>query len=249
MSKKETDGTPETSGSTPLFMDEVNSQFKSLSERLAQENAENKAPSSAGGTTSETAGKGKKPKVRWAETAALASTLDASKANDEEHVSSSPLEAVADLFQKKYTLPVFLLVATSIFLMVHLTGREGNELYSNKAEMRHGHPTAVETPDEDSFGSLQKSRSYNFAQGDGFTSVLFSFVPTPTPDLDETSPPTSEAMLHITPKVRSFPTPAGQDGLEPGWVLVPTSSNGKAGGYAGGNAGFKEGWGYPPGGE
>ena len=250
MSKKETGETPETttSGSTPLFMDEVNSQYQSLSERLARENAENKTASSATGSANPSSTTKKKQKVRWAETAALASTLDAAKANDEELTRSTPLEAISDLFQRKYTVPVFLLVATSIFLLVHLSRRDGNELFSSKNELNHGQGHEV---GGNSFSSLQKSRAYNVGVGDGFTSVLFSFVPTPSPSSDETLTPTSEVVLHVTPKVLSFPTPsdAGKDGYEPGWVLVPTTSNGKGDSSYGGNVDFKEGWGYPPGGE
>jgi hypothetical protein len=245
--------------STPLFMDDVNSQYQSLSERLARENAmENPAPSSAVDDSAPP----RKQKVRWAETAALASTLDAARAsgneddNDCPSPRSSPLEAISDLFQKKYTMPVFLIMATFIFLMVHLTGRGegGNMLYSNKAEMSLEGPLDVtfsSSPKDPPFNTLQKARSFNIGQGDGFTSLIFSFVPTPAPGNSETEQPTIEAMLHTTPKLvrAGIPTPlvAGQDGFEPGWVLVPTSSNGGGDGLQAGDAGVKEGWGYPPG--
>lgn len=219
---------------------------------------ENPAPSSAVDDSAPP----RKQKVRWAETAALASTLDAAKANVNEDDSdcpsprSSPLEAISDLFQKKYTMPVFLIMATFIFLMVHLTGRGegGNMLYSNKAEMSLEGPsdfTFGSSPKDPPFNTLQKARSFNIGQGDGFTSLIFSFVPTPAPGNTETEQPTIEAMLHTTPKMvrAGIPTPlvAGQDGFEPGWVLVPTSSNGGGDGLQAGDAGVKEGWGYPPG--
>ena len=266
-SQKSTDESAE-GGSTPLFMDDVNSQYQSLSERLAKENASSSAPSSGASST------GRKQKVKWAETAALASTLDAAKAadNDEDAPRSSPLETISDLFQKKYTMPVFLLASAGIFLMVHLTGRQdgGSKLYASKVELTHDgqdtvftSSTSGESPlsaleKERSFplSGLHKTRSFNIGQGDGFSSVLFSFVPTPSPaggdvDLTQTGPPTAEVMLHTTPKLTraSIPTPAtaGKDGFEAGWILVPTSSNGKGDGLAGGQAGFKEGWGYPPG--
>jgi hypothetical protein len=142
--------------------------------------------------------------------------------------------------------------------MVHLSG--GNhELYGNKGTTPSHHGDAVETSDPlaltpssddtSSFSSLQKSRSYNFGQGDGFSSLIFSFVPTPSPSNDETPIPTAEVITHITPMVRSFPSSTSEQksGFEPGWVLVPTSSNGKGGDYNGGDIDFKEGWGYPPG--
>ena len=248
MSKKETGESPETtSGSTPLFMDEVNSQYQSLSERLARENAESRTLSSTTGSANPSKKSKKKQKVRWAETAALASTLDAAKANDEEQIRPSPLEAISDLFHRKYTVPVFLLVATSIFLLVHLSGRDGNALFSSKSELNHDQGYEV---GGNAFSSMQKARSYNVGSGDGFTSVIFSFVPTPSPSSDETLTPTSEVVLHVTPKVRSFPSPSdAKDGYEPGWVLVPTTSKGKGDASYGGNVDFKEGWGYPPGGE
>eukprot|EP00804_Cyclotella_cryptica_P028024 CCRYP_003885-RF/>CCRYP_003885-RF protein AED:0.24 eAED:0.24 QI:261/0.93/0.88/1/0.87/0.76/17/258/1058 len=245
--------------STPLFMDDVNSQYQSLSERLARENAmENPAPSSAADDSAPP----RKQKVRWAETAALASTLDAAKAgendddNDYPSSRSSPLEAISDLFQKKYTMPVFLIMATSIFLMVHLSGRGegGNQLYSDKAELSVEGPQDVtlrSSPKDPAFDTLQNARSFNIGQGDGFTSLIFSFVPTPAPGNSETEQPTIEAMLHTTPKMvrAGIPSPlvAGEDGYEPGWILVPTSSNGGGDGLQAGDAGVKEGWGYPPG--
>ena len=37
-------------------------------------------------------------------------------------VASSPMDVLADLFRRKYTLPVFLVSTASIFLLVHLAG-------------------------------------------------------------------------------------------------------------------------------
>eukprot|EP00584_Thalassiosira_punctigera_P023283 CAMPEP_0172561296 /NCGR_PEP_ID=MMETSP1067-20121228/92323_1 /TAXON_ID=265564 ORGANISM="Thalassiosira punctigera, Strain Tpunct2005C2" /NCGR_SAMPLE_ID=MMETSP1067 /ASSEMBLY_ACC=CAM_ASM_000444 /LENGTH=164 /DNA_ID=CAMNT_0013351313 /DNA_START=125 /DNA_END=616 /DNA_ORIENTATION=- len=94
----------------PLFMDDLRGQYESLSEKLARESAaaERAAPSDGGGK-----GGGGSRKVRWARTAAIASGMDAEKAladeDDPDHVRRSPMDVLADLFRKKYTLPAFLL--------------------------------------------------------------------------------------------------------------------------------------------
>jgi hypothetical protein len=113
-------------GGGPSFMNHLQSQYESLSERLAREVASARGPPKGGG-------RGKSPgnssrRVRWAETARIASTMDADRAaandfgDDGHDMPRSPMDALADLFQRKYTLPIFLLSTTAIFLLVHLAG-------------------------------------------------------------------------------------------------------------------------------
>jgi hypothetical protein len=120
-------------GGGPSFMNHLQSQYESLSERLAREVA---SSTNVSGTASPLLPKsgsrrGKSPgnssrRVRWAEMARIASTVDADRANnvtdDDDDMPRSPMEALADLFQRRYTLPIFLLLTTAIFLLVHLSG-------------------------------------------------------------------------------------------------------------------------------
>ena len=55
-----------------------------------------------------------------ADRAARASLGDVGDGGD--GVASSPMDVLADMFRRKYTLPVFLVSTASIFLLVHLAG-------------------------------------------------------------------------------------------------------------------------------
>ena len=233
----------------PLFMDELQSQYESLSEKLNRENKNNTSSTQYSDTKSggSSAGSKSSRKVRWAETAAVASTMDAENAaaavndDDPDRYERSPMEILSDLFQKSYTLPIFLIATLAIFLMVHLAGG-GDEKYkrydaaSNKAS-----------------GSLGKrfNRYKNLEGGTGFGETTFSLSPT-SADMASIGP-TSEAIGRSTPKIPgSSPTGAtANDGNAADWIIVPTQS-----GVFGGSPGGVEGsdgspttlkWGFPEG--
>lgn len=117
----------------PHFMPDLQSQYESLSDKLARESAEENASSTppassvVGGLGSDDKSKNKTSrKVRWAETATIASdinnaTLESS--DNQDYVPREPMDVLSDLFQRRYTLPIFLLVTTSIFLLVHFVGK------------------------------------------------------------------------------------------------------------------------------
>lgn len=135
-------------GGIPSFMAGTEGQYASLSERLAREEEE-----LGGGSR----------RVRWAETAAAASTMDAANAAEGEGVS--PMDALADLFARKYTLPAFLVATAGIFLLVHLSGTPDEtsvERYDPQADMasvlRSGTVNTYKNVDggEDGFGSTSE---------------------------------------------------------------------------------------------
>ena len=141
------------SGGFPSFMAGTEGQYASLSERLARENE----LEGGGGAKKESR------KVRWAETAAAASTMDGANAGD--GGGPSPMDALADLFAKKYTLPVFLVATAGIFLLVHLSGSPDAtsvERYDPQANMasvlRSGTVNTYKNVDggEDGFGSASE---------------------------------------------------------------------------------------------
>eukprot|EP00970_Alexandrium_tamarense_P008610 scaffold1637_cov195-Alexandrium_tamarense.AAC.1 len=247
-------GAPNSGSGRPLFMNELQSQYESLSERLARENELSSAPNSGGSTLgglSSSGGKKKKNKVRWSETAALASTLDGANGEEDEDTNPrSPIDIISDLFHKKYTMPLFLVMATSIFLLVHLTGDDnGEKLYSSQTNSNIGEGTS-------SSGSVinpitrMSNRQYNIVKGDVFDNLVFSLTPTSTPGEDTGSEvPTMEVIAHTTPKITpvvGVPSVA-DDGNEPGWIVVPTSSKFRHGGGEGeGGDGMLK-WKYPKG--
>jgi len=213
-----------TAGSTgggggPLFMDDVQSQYESLSDKLHRENNTIAASSDLKSGMS-SAGSKSSRKVRWAETAAVASTLDAENAaaaddDDPDRYERSPMEIISDLFQRKYTLPIFLISTLSIFLMVHLAGG-GDEKYkrydasSNKVGGSAG---------------ARFNRYKNLEGGAGFGEATFSLSPTSLDMLQTSIGPTSEAIGHSTPKIPgSSPTTTADDGNAADWIIVPTQS-------------------------
>ncbi len=212
-------------GGGPLFMDDLQSQYESLSDKLNKENN-----TIAASTQSGTGSAGSKSrKVRWAETAAVASTLDAENAaaandDDPDRYERSPMEKISDLFQRKYTLPIFLLATLAIFLMVHLAGG-GDEKYKRY--------DASSSKQVGLSGSRFK-RYKNLEGGEGFGETTFSLSPT-SADMSSIGP-TSEAIGHSTPKIPgSSPTGAtANDGNAADWIIVPTQSG--VFGTTGGNA-------------
>lgn len=203
-------------------MDDVRGQYESLSERLARE--------SEMGSISKDSNKSKSSKsrkVRWAETAAIASTMDANNAaassDDPDYVSRSPMDILSDLFTKKYTLPVFLLMASVIFLMVHLAGGPNDDSFQRYSSTQQGGEGAtVGNRGPSKYGG--SNRQKNVGGGDGFGDIVFSLVPT-SPE-DSTLVPTIEVIHHITPKISptSAGTPSAVTGNEPGWIVVPTKT-------------------------
>lgn len=223
-----------TAGSTgggggPLFMDDLQSQYESLSDKLTKENNTIAASSQYSDLKSGTGSAGSKSrKVRWAETAAVASTLDAENAaaandDDPDRYERSPMEIISDLFQRKYTLPIFLLSTLAIFLMVHLAGG-GDEKYK-----RYDASSSKKV----GLSGSKFNRYKNLEGGEGFGETTFSLSPTSS-DMSSIGP-TSEAIGHSTPKIPgSSPTGATvNDGNAADWIIVPTQSG--VFGAAGGN--------------
>lgn len=208
----------------PLFMDDLQSQYESLSDKLNRENntiaASSTQYSDIKSGTSSAAGSKSSRKVRWAETAAVASTMDAENAaanneDDPDRYERSPMEIISDLFQRKYTLPIFLLSTLFIFLMVHLAGG-GDEKYRRY--------DASSKKDGVNLGSRFK-RYKNLEGGEGFGETTFSLSPTSSDMLQTSLGPTSEAIGHSTPKVPgSSPTSTTNDGNDADWIIVPTQS-------------------------
>eukprot|EP00986_Skeletonema_menzelii_P016623 scaffold15213_cov156-Skeletonema_menzelii.AAC.2 len=218
-----------TAGSTgggggPLFMDDLQSQYESLSDKLTRENTTTAAASSQhsdpkSGMTS--AGSKSSRKVRWAETAAVASTMDAENAaaaneDDPDRYERSPMEIISDLFQRKYTLPIFLMSTLAIFLMVHLAGG-GDEKYKR-------YDASSKTVGLSS--GTRFNRYKNLEGGEGFGEATFSLSPTSVNMLQTSIGPTSEAIGHSTPKIPgSSPTGVtADDGNAADWIIVPTQS-------------------------
>ena len=129
----------------PSWQQSLSSQYESLSEKLARENAKKD-----GGDHDQSNNDPDKMsrKVRWAETARIASTMDATGQqhniiNDDDEIIPpvSPLDIISDLFQKKYTLPIFLVLTTFIFMLVHLAGGPSDdsfERYNTNYGNEHG---------------------------------------------------------------------------------------------------------------
>lgn len=209
-------------GGGPLFMDDLQSQYESLSEKLAREN--NDPPSTLNSDIKSGNSKSSR-KVRWAETAAVASTLDAENAaaasndDDPDRYERSPMEIISDLFQRKYTLPIFLITTLAIFLMVHLAGG-GDEKYKryDASSKKDGLSTGTT--------GTRFNRYKNLEGGAGFGETTFSLSPTSLEMLQTSIGPTSEAIGHSTPKIPApSPTDAtADDGNAADWVIVPTQS-------------------------
>ena len=206
------------------------SQFESLSERLLRENESSGAPGSGNGPNGGGGPDGRK--VRFSETAALASTLDAANANpnDDDNDNDpnnsnrpqrSPLDVISDLFQNnKYALPTFLVMAAGIFALVHLAGGptsadDGLKRYSPQT-------TSTGTGRE---GPNQQQLNVGGPDGD-FGDIIFSLSPTIATGVGggASMAPTSEAGIHMTPKIAPVTSPSEQTGNQPGWIVVPTSS-------------------------
>ncbi|KAL3807770.1 hypothetical protein ACHAXA_007583 [Cyclostephanos tholiformis] len=242
-------------GGGPSFMNHLQSQYESLSERLAREVA---SSTNVSGTASPLLPKsgsrrGKSPgnssrRVRWAEMARIASTVDADRANnvtdDDDDMPRSPMEALADLFQRRYTLPIFLLLTTAIFLLVHLSGGpndDGQVRYngqSSSSSSSLGETSSYSSQRGQSPGGIPGgiTRSGGI-EGDmtrsvGIEDLVFSV--TPTSVSIGSLVPTMTVMHHTTPKISPLDGGAlspyvRSDGVgnDPGWIIVETASGGK----------------------
>ncbi|KAL9180895.1 hypothetical protein ACHAXT_009700 [Thalassiosira profunda] len=239
-----------SSGGGPAFMPNVREQYESLSDKLARESSRGSStgptgslshsggPSSSKGSQSTKEGR----RVRWARTAALASTLDgAADADDDDPLlPRSPIEVLGDVFARKYAVPAFLLASVAIFLLVHLAGGPGGD--DTEGGWRHRGKRDGDGDDATKktglFWGIKRSGGddatkktglswRNVGDGDGFDgAVVFSL----SPSFEGTTSPTREAVSHTTPKIApiSGETPGTNnfDGNEPGWILVPTKTLG-----------------------
>ena len=214
-----------TGGGGPLFMDDLQSQYESLSDKLTRENntiaAASTQYSDPKSGLSSAGSKSSSRKVRWAETAAVASTMDADNAaandDDPDRYERSPMDIISDLFQRKYTLPIFLISTLAIFLMVHLVGG-GDEKYKRYDASSKKVGLSVGT---------RFNRYKNLEGGEGFGETTFSLSPTSVDMLQTSIGPTSEAIGHSTPKIPgASPTDiaTADDGNDADWVIVPTQS-------------------------
>ncbi len=160
-------GAPSSSeDSGPLFLRDLQSQYESLSDKLARENAEQNNASSTPHTLSSSGSGGGcdkqsrnkiSRKVRWAETAAIASTIVATNDNHDDNVNDENMDALAEIFQRRYTLPIALLVTAGIFLLVHFVGRPNPNSVVNNIP---GHGTSNTVPSgAGEFGLLARSGS------------------------------------------------------------------------------------------
>lgn len=167
-------------------MDDVQAQYESLSDKLAREaSLGSTAPETVTGDTtisgksklkSSLKSKMKAKKVKWAETAAIASTMDGDNADeydDEDYVPRSPLDILSDLFAKKYTLPIFLFMSAGIFLMVHLAGGPSDASFRRYGD-DSGYGGGGNQPSALSRGYsylVGSNRQRNVGGGDGFGDI------------------------------------------------------------------------------
>lgn len=279
-------GSSDTGG--PSFMQDLQSQYESLSDRLAREVSMsaaasiNRSPSSGNSTNSNNNNKkgggilksSSARRVRWAETARIASTMDADRASaerddDDVLLDRSPIDVLADLFQRKYTLPIFLVVTTAIFLLVHLAGGPNDDTFARYDSTRSGDglPSKAQglNPGENQQvirgmfpGSM--TRSGIVGESDIDNQSTFSLAPMAI-DLESLAP-TMAVIHHTTPKISPllgispslFRAQSGNVGSEEDeWIVIETGS-GKLGGEDREDEGDDElvlktqaGWNYPPG--
>lgn len=241
--------TPSSSGDNgPLFLKDLQSQYESLSDKLARENAEQNIASSTppilsssgsgGGCDKQSRNKISR-KVRWAETAAIASTIDATNDNHDDIVNDENMDVLSEIFQRRYTLPIALLVTTGIFLLVHFVGRPNPNSVVNNIP---GHGTSNTVPSgAGEFGVLARSgsgqlssigyeggyrdRDFGTTLSDSLSSS--SFRPT---TIDETLVPTIEVIHHTTPKISPLSGVSRTGGVDPDYIVIPTSSGTNPGG-------------------
>ncbi len=246
-------------GSGPLLIQDLQSQYESLSDKLARENAELNNALSTPPTSSSSGSGGDKQtknkisrKVRWAETAAIASTIDDRNNHDEN------MDVLSEIFQRRHSLPIALLVTTGIFLLVHFVGRPNPNSVVNNIP---GNGTSNTV----SFGLLARSGSGQLSSigyEDGYRDRDFgkhshvinvhctcivaqlSFLYTgttlsdslsssssrPTAIVESSLVPTIEVIHHTTPKISPLSGVSRTGGVDPDYIVIPTSSGTNPGG-------------------
>lgn len=167
-----------TGGGGPQFMESTYEQYESLSEKLARENAATQEEEGGGDDNDNNK---MSRKVRWAETARIASTMDAANAAAEENdeymnSSSNPLDVLSDLFQKKYTLPIFLGLTTFIFLLVHLTGGNDENSFGRYNPYNAGEGNGADRGSKLNYRFGLSNRQKNIGGGDGFGDVSKFYI-------------------------------------------------------------------------
>ena len=184
MSKKSSDAgggedstSPSSTGGGPQFMESTYEQYESLSEKLARENAATQEEEAGDDNDNNKMSR----KVRWAETARIASTMDAANAAAEENdeymnSSSNPLDVLSDLFQKKYTLPIFLGLTTFIFLLVHLTGGNDENSFGRYNPYNAGEGSGDDGGSKLNYRFGLSNRQKNIGGGDGFGDVSKFYI-------------------------------------------------------------------------
>ena len=121
-------------------------------------------------------------KVRWNETAKLASTMDAAHTlnnpeDDPDYIPPSPIDTLSDLFTKKYTMPIFLIGATVIFLLVHLAGPSDHSFDRYNPYGSSGSSDgSSKTDDKGSKINIAWSRQFNVDADGDESKLLFVFI-------------------------------------------------------------------------
>lgn len=257
-------GSSDTGG--PSFMRDLQSQYESLSDRLAREvsmsaaTSTNQSPSSGNGTSSNNNNNNKgggilksssARRVRWAETARIASTMDADRASaerdddDDVLLDRSPMDVLADLFQRKYTLPIFLVVTTAIFLLVHLADGPNDNIFARYDSTRSGDGLPSKAKGLNAGenqqvigGMFPGSMTRSGIVGESDIDNLSTFSLTPVALDLESLAPTMTVIHHTTPKISPllgispslFRAQSGDVGSEEEeWIVIETES-GKLGG-------------------
>ena len=166
----------EDGGGGPEWTESHNSQYESLSDKLAKENA---AEAAALGNDDPSK---MSRKVRWNETAKLASTMDAAHTlnnpeDDPDYIPPSPIDTLSDLFTKKYTMPIFLIGATVIFLLVHLAGPSDHSFdrYNPYGRSNNDGDGSSKTDDKGSKINIAWSRQFNVDADGDESKLLFVF--------------------------------------------------------------------------
>jgi hypothetical protein len=168
-----------SNSSSPHFL-QSSQQSESLSAKLAREDAAQNNPpfTSSGATTTGDNTRSNnihKPpssrRVRWAETAAIASTMDTSTNentdDDNNTVHYEPMDVVSEIIQRRYTLPMVLFLTTSIFLLVHFVGRPNPSIPRQADSINESEETVV-----GGFGLLARSGSGQLSSNLGYEDVF-----------------------------------------------------------------------------
>jgi hypothetical protein len=175
--------------------------------------------------------------------------MDADRAsaerNDDDVMDRSPMDVLADLFQRKYTLPIFLVVTTAIFLLVHLASGPNDDTFARYDSTRSGDgvPSKAQEliPGENQQvigGLFPGSMTRSGIMGENDIDNLSTFSLTPVALDLESLAPTMAVIHHTTPKISPLlgispsllRAQSGDVGSEEeDWIVIETES-GKLGG-------------------